>query len=110
MMCATLSEIDRGADPEVVEHALHGIGLPMTPLRLLQFIGPAVQLHITQVMNQSFPERFPVSPSLISVVDAGLPGYLDPQGEMADEAKVFPDDAAQTSHHRSPPSHSVGGC
>lgn len=89
MMGATLSEIDGGADPEVVEHALQGIGLPMTPLRLLQFIGPAVQLHITQVMNQSFPERFPVSPSLISVVDAGLPGYLDSQGEMADEAKIF---------------------
>jgi 3-hydroxyacyl-CoA dehydrogenase/enoyl-CoA hydratase/carnithine racemase len=89
LMCATLSEIDGGADPEAVEHALHGIGLPMTPLRLLQFIGPAVQLHITQIMNRSFPDRFPVSPSLISVVDAGLPGYLDSQGEMADETKIF---------------------
>lgn len=72
-----LSLLDSGADPETVDHALDPLGLPMTPLQLLQFIGPAVQLHICETMYQTYPQRFSVSTSLKKLVTEGLPGYLD---------------------------------
>ena len=72
-----LSLLDSGADPETVDHALDQLGLPMTPLQLLQFIGPAVQLHICETMYQTYPQRFSVSTSLKKLVTEGLPGYLD---------------------------------
>jgi 3-hydroxyacyl-CoA dehydrogenase len=72
-----LCMLDDGADPGVVDHALDQLGLPMTPLQLLQFIGPAVQLHICEVMHRAYPQRFSVSTSLTALVAADLPGYLD---------------------------------
>ncbi|WP_155854348.1 3-hydroxyacyl-CoA dehydrogenase NAD-binding domain-containing protein [Arthrobacter sp. MA-N2] len=81
-----LSLLDDGADPATVDHALDPLGLPMTPLQLLQFIGPAVQLHICEKMHQSYPERFGVSASLAKLVAAGLPGYLDDDGGLSPEA------------------------
>ncbi|WP_457973441.1 3-hydroxyacyl-CoA dehydrogenase NAD-binding domain-containing protein [Arthrobacter sp. D1-17] len=81
-----LSLLDGGADPETVDHALDPLGLPMTPLQLLQFIGPSVQLHICETMHQAYPQRFSVSTSLKRLVAAGLPGYLDDNGRMSAEA------------------------
>lgn len=78
--------LDDGADPHTVDDALDPLGLPMTPLQLLQFIGPAVQLHICETMHQAYPQRFPVSISLKRVVAAGLPGYLDHDGRILAEA------------------------
>lgn len=72
-----LSMLDDGADPATVDHALDPLGLPMTPLQLLQFIGPAVQLHICETMHRAYPQRFGVSGSLTALVAAGLPGYLE---------------------------------
>jgi 3-hydroxyacyl-CoA dehydrogenase/enoyl-CoA hydratase/carnithine racemase len=95
-----LALIDGGSDPTVVNHALDPIGLPMTPLELLQFIGPAVQLHICETMHQAYPQRFGVSRSLRAVVAAGLPGYLDHDGGLSPSAAVLlppstPTDAAR---------------
>ncbi|MGX9899160.1 3-hydroxyacyl-CoA dehydrogenase NAD-binding domain-containing protein [Arthrobacter sp. SA17] len=72
-----LAMLDDGADPATVDHALDPLGLPMTPLQLLQFIGPAVQLHICETMHRASPQRFGVSGSLTALVAAGLPGYLE---------------------------------
>lgn len=80
-----LQLIDHGSDPFTVDHALNPVGLPMTPLRLLQFIGPQVQLHICESLHNAYPERFPLSPSLARVAQAGLPGYL------ADDGSILPD-------------------
>ncbi|MDR7083364.1 3-hydroxyacyl-CoA dehydrogenase/enoyl-CoA hydratase/carnithine racemase [Arthrobacter ginsengisoli] len=81
-----LSLLDDGADPDRVDHALDPLGLPMTPLQLLQFIGPAVQLHICEKMHQTYPQRFSVSTSLKRLVAAGLPGYLDDGGHISPAA------------------------
>jgi 3-hydroxyacyl-CoA dehydrogenase/enoyl-CoA hydratase/carnithine racemase len=77
------SLIDDGADPATVDHALDPLGLPMTPLQLLQFIGPAVQLHICEAMHRAYPQRFGVSRSLAALVAAGLTGYLDNDGGIS---------------------------
>lgn len=84
-----LSLIDDGADPDAVDHALDPLGLPMTPLQLLQFIGPAVQLHISETMHQRYPQRFKVSTSLRALVAAGLSGYLDGGGRIVPAAAAL---------------------
>ncbi|MCZ9880677.1 3-hydroxyacyl-CoA dehydrogenase NAD-binding domain-containing protein [Arthrobacter sp. B2a2-09] len=84
-----LTLIDDGADPAVVNHSLDPLGLPMTPLQLLQFIGPAVQLHICEAMQRAYPQRFAVSTSLTKLVAAGLPGYLDDDGGLSPAAAAL---------------------
>lgn len=84
-----LALLDDGADPHTVDHALEPLGLPMTPLQLLQFIGPAVQLHICETMHQAYPRRFSVSTSLQGLVAAGLPGYLDDDGGTSPAAAAL---------------------
>jgi 3-hydroxyacyl-CoA dehydrogenase/enoyl-CoA hydratase/carnithine racemase len=81
--------LDDGADPATVNHALDPLGLPMTPLHLLQFIGPAVQLHICETMHRAYPQRFGVSRSLAALVAAGLPGYLDNDGGISPAAAAL---------------------
>jgi 3-hydroxyacyl-CoA dehydrogenase/enoyl-CoA hydratase/carnithine racemase len=82
LFAVVLALLDDGADPATVDHALDPLGLPMTPLQLLQFIGPAVQLHICESMHEAYPQRFGISPSLTRLVAAGLPGYLDGDGHI----------------------------
>jgi 3-hydroxyacyl-CoA dehydrogenase len=89
LITETLSFIDDGADPYTVDHALDPLGLPMTPLRLLQFIGPAVQQHIGDTLHAAYPERFGTSSSLRSIVAAGLAGYLMDDGQIAAAAAAF---------------------
>ncbi|MFK0007683.1 3-hydroxyacyl-CoA dehydrogenase NAD-binding domain-containing protein [Paenarthrobacter sp. NPDC090520] len=84
-----LGLIDQGADPLTVDHALDSVGLPMTPLRLLQFIGPAVQLHICEKMQETYPERFVLSSSLKELVAAGLHGYLAEDGTISPDAAAL---------------------
>lgn len=84
-----LSLLDDGADPGAVDHALDPLGLPMTPLRLLQFIGPAVQLHICEKMHRTYPQQFSISTSLQGLVAAGLPGYLDDDGGISPAAAAL---------------------
>lgn len=84
-----LTLLDDGANPAVVNHALDPLGLPMTPLQLLQFIGPAVQLHICQTMHKAYSQRFGVSTSLTKLVAAGLPGYLDDDGGLSSAAAAL---------------------
>ena len=88
-----LSLLDDGADPATVNHALDPLGLPMTPLQLLQFIGPAVQLHICETMHLAYPQRFSVSRSLTALVAAGLPGYLN-NGYLENDGGISPAVAA----------------
>ncbi|MDQ1060731.1 3-hydroxyacyl-CoA dehydrogenase/enoyl-CoA hydratase/carnithine racemase [Arthrobacter globiformis] len=89
LISETLQLIDDGADPHTVDHALDSLGLPMTPLRLLQFIGPAVQQHIGDTLHAAYPDRFTVSSSLKAIVTAGMPGYLDKDGQISPAAAAL---------------------
>jgi 3-hydroxyacyl-CoA dehydrogenase/enoyl-CoA hydratase/carnithine racemase len=66
-----IAAIDEGTDPAVADAALAPLGLPMTPIMLLQLVGPAVALHVTETLAAAFPERFTVSGNLRRIVDAG---------------------------------------
>ncbi|MWA14239.1 3-hydroxyacyl-CoA dehydrogenase NAD-binding domain-containing protein [Streptomyces sp. BA2] len=67
--------IDEGTPVEVAEKAVEPLGLPMSPLVLLELVGPAIGLHVSETLNRAFPERFTVSPNLAAVVKAGKRGF-----------------------------------
>ena len=46
----------------------------MTPFMLLQLVGPAVALHVSETMNGAFPDRFTVSENMRRLVAAGKRG------------------------------------
>lgn len=75
--------IDAGGDPETVDHALDPMGLPMTPLQLLDFVGPTVLVHITHTMHDAYPDRFTLSPWLDGIADAGLTHTLPQRGQSS---------------------------
>lgn len=81
--------IDDGGDPAAVDRVLDPLGLPMRPLALLRFIGPVVQQHICETMHSAFPDRFRLSVTLHKIVEAGLPGYLDGDGEVPPEVRAL---------------------
>lgn len=89
LFCELLRIIDDGAEVELADHALDPLGLPMTPLTLLGFIGPAVQLHICETMHAAYPDRFYVSTSLAAIAEARLRGYLDKSGTVNPEAAAL---------------------
>ncbi|MFG2545977.1 3-hydroxyacyl-CoA dehydrogenase NAD-binding domain-containing protein [Streptomyces sp. NPDC048594] len=67
--------IDEGTPVDVAEKAVEPLGLPMSPLVLLELVGPAIGLHVSETLNGAFPERFTVSPNLKAVVEAGKRGF-----------------------------------
>jgi 3-hydroxyacyl-CoA dehydrogenase/enoyl-CoA hydratase/carnithine racemase len=67
--------IDEGTPVDVAERAVEPLGLPMSPLVLLELVGPAIGLHVSETLHGAFPDRFTVSPNLKAVVEAGKRGF-----------------------------------
>lgn len=63
--------IDEGADFMQVDNAIHDLGYPMSPFTLAGLVGPAIALHVQETLNKYFPDRFPVSQGLKSLVAKG---------------------------------------
>jgi len=85
-----LASIDEGTPAEVADGALEPLGLPMSPLMLVQLTGPSVGLHVAETLNESFGDRFPVSESLRRIVDAGHRTLLswDDQGRQIVDPEI----------------------
>ncbi|MEY9844922.1 3-hydroxyacyl-CoA dehydrogenase NAD-binding domain-containing protein [Streptacidiphilus sp. MAP5-3] len=82
--------IDEGTPIAVAEKGVEPLGLPMSPIVLLELVGPAIALHVSETLHAAFPERFFVSENLGRVVKAGKRGFytwasgqqeLDPEVE-----------------------------
>ena len=56
--------LDEGTPVPVVERALDPIGLPMSPLQLLDLVGWAVAAHVQDTMHERFGDRFYASANL----------------------------------------------
>ncbi|WP_020671903.1 3-hydroxyacyl-CoA dehydrogenase NAD-binding domain-containing protein [Amycolatopsis nigrescens] len=69
-----LTAADEGTPFEVADRALEPLGLPMSPLTLMQLVGPAIALHVGDTLHEAFPDRFKVSENLRRFVDAGKSG------------------------------------
>ncbi|GAA1911277.1 3-hydroxyacyl-CoA dehydrogenase NAD-binding domain-containing protein [Streptomyces sodiiphilus] len=81
-MGEVLGTIDEGTPVEVADRALAPLGLPMSPIQLLELVGPAVAHHVAGTLHQAFPERFAVSENLGRVVQAGKKAfYLHDSGK-----------------------------
>ncbi|WP_031508882.1 3-hydroxyacyl-CoA dehydrogenase NAD-binding domain-containing protein [Streptomyces megasporus] len=66
-----LRSIDEGTPVDVADRALAPLGLPMSPIVLLELVGPAVAHHVAGTLNAAFPDRFGVSENLGRIVEAG---------------------------------------
>ncbi|MFJ2029826.1 3-hydroxyacyl-CoA dehydrogenase NAD-binding domain-containing protein [Streptosporangium sp. NPDC087985] len=88
-MGEVIGAVDEGTPLEVADHALDGLGLPMTPFTLLQLVGPAVALHVAETMHAAFPARYGVSENLSRLVAAGKPGVYAPDFSLDPEAVAF---------------------
>ncbi|TCO52481.1 3-hydroxyacyl-CoA dehydrogenase NAD-binding domain-containing protein [Actinocrispum wychmicini] len=82
--------LDEGTPFEVADHALDPLGLPMTPMVLLQLVGPAVGLHVAEIMHNAFPDRFGVSENMKRFVEAGKTAVWqwDAQGNQTLDPEV----------------------
>ncbi|GAA3440682.1 3-hydroxyacyl-CoA dehydrogenase NAD-binding domain-containing protein [Planomonospora venezuelensis] len=85
-MGEVITAVDEGTPLEVADHALDGLGLPMTPFALLQLVGPAVGLHVSETLHAAFPDRFGVSENMAKLVAAGKPGVYAPDFSLDPEA------------------------
>ncbi|WP_326824147.1 3-hydroxyacyl-CoA dehydrogenase NAD-binding domain-containing protein [Streptosporangium sp. NBC_01756] len=88
-MGEVIGAVDEGTPLSVADHALDGLGLPMTPFTLLQLVGPAVALHVAETMHAAFPSRYGVSENLARLVAAGRPGVYAPDFSLDAEAVAF---------------------
>ncbi|MFC1420849.1 3-hydroxyacyl-CoA dehydrogenase NAD-binding domain-containing protein [Streptacidiphilus cavernicola] len=67
--------IDEGTPIDVVEKGVEPLGLPMSPIVLIELVGPAIALHVSETLHAAFPDRFSVSENLARVVKAGKRGF-----------------------------------
>ncbi|CAL9593875.1 Fatty acid oxidation complex subunit alpha [Nocardiopsis dassonvillei] len=86
-MGEVLGAVSEGTEPEVADRAVAPLGLPMSPLMLLQLVGPAVALHVSETLHEAFPDRFAVSPQLAEVVKAGRTAIYAPDFSIDPEVK-----------------------
>lgn len=82
--------VDEGTPIEVADRAMEPLGLPMSPFTLLQLVGPAVALHVSETMHAAFPERYQVSENQRRIVEAGKTGLFiwDEQGRPVIDPEV----------------------
>jgi 3-hydroxyacyl-CoA dehydrogenase/enoyl-CoA hydratase/carnithine racemase len=85
-----IGAVDDGTPFEVADRALDPLGLPMTPMVLLQLVGPAVALHVAETMHTAFPDRFGVSDNMKRFVEAGKTAVWtwDAQGNQRVDPEV----------------------
>ena len=76
MLSEAFAAVDEGTPPDVVDAAVRPLGLPMSPLVLLQLVGPAVGLHVLESLHAAFPDRFAVSTHAAEGRRGGSPRHL----------------------------------
>ena len=46
------------------------LGLPMAPSMLLAMVEPRVSLHVLETLHEAYPERFPLSKTLVNYAES----------------------------------------
>jgi 3-hydroxyacyl-CoA dehydrogenase len=73
-----IAAVDEGTAFEIAEHAPDPLGLPVSPFLLLQLVGPAVALHVSETLHAAYQDRFAVSPKLRALVAADQTAVYGP--------------------------------
>ena len=68
-----MKAVESGNTFEETDEAALRLGIPMPPSTLLALVGPRVANHVLQTLNDAFPDRFPLSPTLRALADGELP-------------------------------------
>jgi 3-hydroxyacyl-CoA dehydrogenase/enoyl-CoA hydratase/carnithine racemase len=69
LLRVVLDALERGNTAEEADDAILQLGLPMAPSVLLQMVGPRVANQVLETLNASYPDRFPLSPTLANYAD-----------------------------------------
>jgi 3-hydroxyacyl-CoA dehydrogenase/enoyl-CoA hydratase/carnithine racemase len=69
MTSVLMDSLEHGNTVEETDDAIVGLGMPMAPSVLLQLVGPRVANHVLETMNDAWPDRFPLSPTLANYAD-----------------------------------------
>ncbi len=81
---------DEGTPFDIADNALAPLGLPMTPFTLFGLVGPAVALHVSEILHETLGTRFSVSENMKAIVAAGIKTFY-----LKDESgKAVPNPAA----------------
>jgi 3-hydroxyacyl-CoA dehydrogenase/enoyl-CoA hydratase/carnithine racemase len=85
-----LASVDEGTPFEVADRALEPLGLPMSPMVLLQLVGPAIGLHVSETLHGALGDRFGVSENMRRFVEAGKTAVWtwDEQGNQSVDPEV----------------------
>ncbi|AIJ24842.1 3-hydroxyacyl-CoA dehydrogenase NAD-binding domain-containing protein [Amycolatopsis methanolica] len=95
-----LTAVDEGTPFDVADRALEPLGLPMSPLTLMQLVGPAIALHVGETLHGAFPDRFPISENLKKFVASGKTAVW--QWDDKGNPSVDPEVAALWQHGDQP--------
>src|SRR5439155_9915902 len=69
MTTVLMGALEHGNSVDETDEAALRLGLPMAPSVLLQMVGPRVANHVLHTLNEAYPDRFPLSPTLDSYAD-----------------------------------------
>jgi 3-hydroxyacyl-CoA dehydrogenase/enoyl-CoA hydratase/carnithine racemase len=69
MFSVLLQAVERGSAMNDADAAALRLGLPMPPTMLLAMVGPRVANHVLVTLHESYPDRFPLSPTLANFAD-----------------------------------------
>jgi 3-hydroxyacyl-CoA dehydrogenase/enoyl-CoA hydratase/carnithine racemase len=69
MTSVLMDSLEHGNSVEETDEAIVGLGMPMAPSVLLQLVGPRVATHVLETMNDAWPDRFPLSPTLANYAE-----------------------------------------
>ncbi|RKW71005.1 3-hydroxyacyl-CoA dehydrogenase NAD-binding domain-containing protein [Galactobacter caseinivorans] len=69
LMGEVQAAFDAGTPAEVADTALRPMGLPMSPFTLAAMVGLPVAQHVSGTLHHAFPDRFPLSTNIQSLID-----------------------------------------
>ena len=81
-LSSALSMLEQKVDIGRIERAALQFGMKMGPFRIMDEIGLDVVLHAGWVLHKAFPDRTPLSPILLQLIEQGKLGRKTGQGFM----------------------------
>ena len=69
LMSVVLDAVEHDTSPDEADEAILRLGLPMAPSVLLQMVGPRVAGHVLETLHAAYPDRFPLSPTLVNYAE-----------------------------------------
>jgi 3-hydroxyacyl-CoA dehydrogenase len=67
------------------------LGMPMSPLTLMDLVGPAVGFHVAETMHAAYPDRFHSSANFARIVAAGKTAFhvTQPDGTRVIDPEIL---------------------